>query len=67
VLQHYNSGVIQSATLDTSLRKGIPISDNDRFYLISFLGTLTDSNFIKNPLYGDPVRGAGNSPPEDRH
>ena len=51
VLNHYNSGVIQSPTLDSSLVKGIPISENDRFYLISFLATLTDSNFIRNPLY----------------
>ena len=59
LLQHYNSGIIQSSTLDSSLRKGIPISENDRFYLISFLGTLTDSNFIKNPLYSDPEAGVG--------
>ena len=55
VLEHYNSGVLQSPTLDSSLRKGIPISDNDRFYLISFLSTLTDSSFINNPLYSDPM------------
>ncbi len=67
VLQHYSSGITQSATLDSSLKKGIPISENDRFYLISFLGTLTDSSFIKNPLYSDPVKGVGDSPPEDAH
>jgi cytochrome c peroxidase len=67
VLQHYNSGIIQSATLDSSLRKGIPISENERFYLISFLGTLTDSSLIRNPLYSDPERGVGDSPPEDPH
>ena len=67
VLDHYNSGIIESSTLDTSLKKGIPISDNDRFYLISFLGTLTDSSFIKNPLYADPATGFRNSAPADRH
>jgi cytochrome c peroxidase len=67
VLEHYNSGTIQSATLDSSLRKGIPISNNDRFYLISFLGTLTDSSFIKNPLYSDPQTGVRNSAPIDIH
>ena len=67
VLDHYNSGIIESSTLDTSLKKGIPISDNDRFYLISFLGTLTDSSFIKNPLYTDPATGFRNSAPADRH
>jgi cytochrome c peroxidase len=67
VLEHYNSGIVQSATLDTSLRKGIPISDNDRFYLISFLGTLTDSNFIKDPKFSDPQRGVRDSAPVDFH
>jgi cytochrome c peroxidase len=54
VLEHYNSGVIQSSTLDSSLRKGIPLSDNDKFYLIQFLGTLTDSSFVRNAMFGDP-------------
>jgi cytochrome c peroxidase len=54
VLEHYNSGVIQSSTLDSSLRKGIALSDNDKFYLIQFLGTLTDSSFVENPLFIDP-------------
>ena len=66
VLEHYNSGVIQSPTLDSSLRKGIPISENDRFYLIRFLGTLTDSSFIKNPLYSDPQGGVRDSATADR-
>jgi len=67
VLEHYNSGVIQSPTLDSSLSKGISISENDRFYLISFLGTLTDSSFIKNPLYSDPQNGVMDSAPVDVH
>lgn len=68
VLEHYNSGVIQSRTLDSSLANGIPISENDRFYLISFLATLTDSIFINNPLYSDPrLRGRIAQPVEDVH
>ncbi len=68
VLEHYNSGIIQSPTLDPPLRKGIPISENDRFYLISFLGTLTDSSFIRNPLYSDPqLKGRIARPVEDVH
>lgn len=67
VLEHYNKGVVQSPTLDSSLRMGIPISENDRFYLISFLGTLTDSSFIKNPLYSDPETGTMNEAPVDKH
>jgi cytochrome c peroxidase len=68
VLEHYNSGIVQSATLDSSLKKGIPISENDRFYLISFLATLTDSNFINNPMYSDPFLGGRIAKPmEDSH
>jgi cytochrome c peroxidase len=68
VLEHYNSGIVQSATLDSSLRKGISISENDRFYLMRFLATLTDSNFINNPLYSDPaLRGRLALPIEDSH
>jgi cytochrome c peroxidase len=68
VLEHYNSGVMQSPVLDSSLRKGIPISNDERFYLISFLGTLTDSNFISNPLFGDPkLNGKVGMPAEDVH
>jgi cytochrome c peroxidase len=67
VLEHYNTGIVQSPTLDSSLRKGITITENDRFYLISFLGTLTDSSFIKNPLYSDPQMGVRDLPPEDIH
>lgn len=57
MLEHYNKGVIQSATLDTALRKGIALTDNDKFYLIQFLGTLTDTAFVNNPLYKDPALG----------
>jgi cytochrome c peroxidase len=68
LLEHYNSGIVKSPTLDSSLAKGIPISENDRFYLISFLATLTDSNFIKNPLYSDPqLNGRITQPGEDVH
>jgi cytochrome c peroxidase len=68
VLEHYNSGVVQSPTLDPSLSKGIPISSDDRFYLIYFLETLTDSNFIRNPLYADPLLGGTIAQPvEDSH
>jgi cytochrome c peroxidase len=68
VLEHYNSGIIQSATLDPSLVKGISISEYDRFYLINFLSTLTDSSFINNPMYSDPkLHGKLEQPVEDSH
>ncbi len=67
VLEHYNSGIIQSATLDSALKNGISITNDDRFYLINFLGTLTDSSFIQNPLYSDPETGLKNTAPIDVH
>jgi cytochrome c peroxidase len=67
VLEHYNSGVVQSPGLDPELKKGIPISEDDRFYLIYFLETLTDSSFISNPLYADPALGVRSSAPADTH
>jgi len=51
VLDHYNRGVIQSPTVDTLLKRGIPLTANDKFYLISFLGTLTDTSFVKDPRF----------------
>jgi len=67
VLEHYNSEIVESATLDSSIRKGITISENERFYLITFLGTLTDSSFVKNPLFADPRQGATDFAPADSH
>jgi cytochrome c peroxidase len=67
VLEHYNQGIVQSPTLDSSLRKGIVITENDRFYLISFLSTLTDSSFVNNPLYSDPDLGRRDGAPADPH
>jgi cytochrome c peroxidase len=67
VLEHYSKGIVQGPTLDTGLKKGIPISSDDRFYLIYFLETLTDSSFINNPLYSDPDLGVRNTAPVDIH
>jgi cytochrome c peroxidase len=67
VLEHYQSGIVQSVTLDSGLKKGIPITSDDRFYLIYFLETLTDSSFVTNPLYSDPSVGVMRSAPADIH
>jgi len=67
VLEHYNSGVVPGPTLDSGLRKGIHISPDDRFYLIYFLETLTDSSFVRNPLYADPNLGVRTKAPEHSH
>lgn len=54
VLEHYSSGVQDSPTLDPLLKQngrlGIPLSQDEKQKLIAFLKTLTDEDFIKNPL-----------------
>jgi cytochrome c peroxidase len=54
VLDHYSSGVVNSPTLDSLLKNGIALTDNDKFYLISFLGTLTDSSFVQDKRFSQP-------------
>lgn len=53
-LEHYNSGVQVSATVDPLVKNGIPLSTNDKIYLQTFLRTLTDSTFIKDTRFGPP-------------
>lgn len=53
-LEHYNSGVQVSATVDPLVKNGIPLTNNDKTYLQFFLRTLTDSAFIKDPRFGPP-------------
>jgi cytochrome c peroxidase len=51
VVEHYNSGVKQSATLDPNLAKhpagGLGLSDSDKQALVAFLETLTDDSFLR--------------------
>jgi cytochrome c peroxidase len=54
VLDHYSSGVVSSSTVDPLLKNGIALTDNDKFYLISFLGTLTDSSFVEDKRFSQP-------------
>lgn len=57
VLNHYSSGVVNSATLDASLNNsgalGIPLSTSEKSKLIAFLKTLTDNEFLTNPKYAE--------------
>jgi len=53
VLEHYNSGIKISPTLDPLLVNGIPLSDQDKSDIISFLHTLTDYTFLKNPRFSE--------------
>lgn len=48
-MDHYRTGVQQSATLDPLLVNGITMTDNEALDVIRFLQTLTDSTFILDP------------------
>jgi cytochrome c peroxidase len=54
MLDHYNSGVKKSASVDPLVANGIPINFDERYYLVQFLGTLTDSAFINDKRFSQP-------------
>ena len=55
VLNFYSSGVSNTVNLDVQLSHegtlGIPLSEDDKEALIAFLKTLTDEEYINNPLF----------------
>lgn len=57
VLNHYSSGVVNSATLDSSLNNsgvlGIPLTSSDKTKLVAFLKTLTDYEYLSNPKFSE--------------
>ena len=59
VIDHYNTGVKQSATMDELLQYniqpgGLQLTVQDKADLIAFLKTLTDQTFLENPAYQKP-------------
>lgn len=59
VVEHYNSGVKRSNTLDPIMTKpgkeyGLRLTPNEITDLVAFLKTLTDTTFINNPLLQKP-------------
>ena len=64
VLDHYSESVHKSNTLDPIFTKsetkiGIDLSASEKLAIISFLKTLSDTEFIKNSKFSDP--GVGTS------
>ena len=54
VLDHYDHGMVESATLDLAVKRpgqapGIPLTAQERQDLLAFLATLTDEQFLRNP------------------
>ena len=62
VVEHYNSGVQASATLDNRLRgngnqpRRLNLSNADKNALVAFLQTLTDEDLANDPKYTNPFR-----------
>ncbi len=54
VIDHYSKGIQQSATLDSSLRKGIPFSEDEKDDIIYFLHTLKDTTFLNDKRFSQP-------------
>ena len=58
VIDHYNSGIDSSSTLDRALdatrRTGLRLTQQDKNDLIAFLKTLTDPSLAQNQEYNDP-------------
>lgn len=54
VLRHYTDGIHDSSTLDPQLSNGIQLSGNQRVDLIAFLLTLSDKDFVFNPIHQYP-------------
>ncbi len=53
VLEHYTSP-LDAVNLDPALAGGLSISSEDKKDIIAFLHTLSDFNFIGNPIFSDP-------------
>lgn len=57
VLDHYSSGVVNSATLDSSLNAngtlGIPLTALEKTKIIAFLKTLTDNQYLTDKRFSE--------------
>jgi cytochrome c peroxidase len=57
VINHYSDGIIDHATVDTSLnnpmKRGLQFSDIQKKQLLSFLKTLSDTSFIQRRLLSE--------------
>lgn len=56
VLEHYNTGVVNSPTLDLNLAYAVPgrLSQSEKDDIIAFLKTLTDLDFVRNKDFQNP-------------
>ncbi len=58
VLDFYSEGVHTSTNIDAKMgsahKRGVHLTEDEKYFIISFLSTLTDSVFIKEPAFGNP-------------
>lgn len=58
VLDFYSEGVHPAANVDAKMAMahsgGVHLTEDEKYFIISFLSTLTDSVFIKEPAYSNP-------------
>ncbi len=54
VIDHYSKGIQRSATLDSSLRKGIPFTEDEKNDIVRFLKTLKDTSFLDDKRFSQP-------------
>ena len=52
-LEHYNSGIVNSPTLDGQLLSGISLSAQNKADIIAFLKTLTDTKYLTDFRFTD--------------
>ncbi len=54
VLNHYASGIKDGPTLDPLLKNNILLNTEERYYIKTFLSTLTDSSFVNDKRFEAP-------------
>ncbi|MEP7278752.1 MAG: cytochrome-c peroxidase [Bacteroidota bacterium] len=54
VYEHYRNKMVMTKNTDSLLLHKIPLSNYETMQLTSFLRTLTDTSFVKNPAFAPP-------------
>ena len=54
VFEHYRKNMVVTPLTDTILQHRLPLSNFEIGQLTAFLNTLTDTTFLKNPLFAPP-------------
>jgi cytochrome c peroxidase len=52
MVNHYRTGIVQSATLDPLLKNGLALTNAETDDLVAFLKTLTDSSYLVDRRFG---------------